>query len=206
MRVFQILAVFQIGAAAAVSPSLTAPAFSGEIEGGTFETLRLSRLRGGQVFWGKFLPALPPALLPIIALLPAYGTVLFVNPGYLAYLQRLLPVVLGAMAFGCVLGLVCSSFSASTARATVAAYLATAAVFVLPLLGWFAADAGMIASPWLRTAVLLPSPLVMGLSIHPDPDAGVFSLWTWHLALIGGLCVLMLVVARVRVAMVLKRG
>jgi ABC-type transport system involved in multi-copper enzyme maturation permease subunit len=209
--VSEVLVVLQVGVIALVAPSLTSPAISSELESGTFETLRLSRLSGGQIFWGKLLPALPSAFLPVIALIPAYGALCFINPSYLLLLLRLLPVLATAVVLCCTIGLTCSTLAGNTARATVSAYLVTAALFVLPLLGVFASTS--VLNVHLARWLAVPSPLVMGLASFGDPtqDIGgiwpeINRLWADHLLFTAGLCIALLIVARVRLSILLRRG
>src|SRR4051812_443092 len=137
--VAQVVVALQIGIVALVAPSLTSAAVSSEIENGTWELLRLTPRGGGEIFIGKLLPSLLPGLLPVLALLPAYGALCAVNTSYVLYFARVVPVVLGAVLFCCMVGLTFSSFIPNTARATVAACITVAAVFVLPLFAWLAA-------------------------------------------------------------------
>ena len=199
-----VLVAFQAGLIALVTPSLTSPAVSNELENGTFEMLRLTRLRPGQIFWGKFLPAFLPAVLPMIALVPAYWALAWVNPDYTAHFWKLMPVIAMAVLFCCTLGLMCSTFVPRTAPATVAAYLITAAVFVLPLLAWWAA--GDLISEAAGTRVAFVSPLVMALNVLPGAAPRVAALYAPHLWLMGGLCAAMALVARARLAVLMRRG
>ncbi len=198
-----VLVAFQIGMIALVAPSLTSSTISGEIENGTFESLRLSRLKGGQIFWGKFLPAFQPAALPILALIPGYGAICFINPGYLTVLYVLIPVIVLSVALCCAIGIACSAFTANTARATVAAYLIVTFLFVLPAAGWWAMEAGVFPDGY-KIAFL--SPLVLGLNLLPDSSVQILNLWPLHLMVIGGLFVLTLIVARIRLSVLLRRG
>src|SRR6185436_15156263 len=90
--VARVVVTLQIGIVALVAPSLTSAAVSSEIENGTWELLRLTPRGGGEIFVGKLLPSLVPALLPVLALLPAYGALCIVNPSYMVYLARVIPV------------------------------------------------------------------------------------------------------------------
>jgi ABC-type transport system involved in multi-copper enzyme maturation permease subunit len=213
--VFQVLVAFQIIGLAAIVPSLTTPAISAELETGTFESLRLTRLGGWSIFWGKFLPAFLPAILPIIALLPAYLTVCYVNHSYLSYLLYVMPIIVLTMAFSCILGLLCSTFSKNSARATVVAYIIISALMVIPMLAWWASSAGLIDNERLVGWISMPSPLVIGLSVAPvaspigqtvAPAEALSGLRVTHEWLIAGLCVAMLLIARVRLAILLRRG
>jgi hypothetical protein len=143
-------------------------------------------------------------MLPVLALLPAYGSVYFVDPGYKERFMLLLPVVALAALLCCAVGLVASTFFSNTAKATVAAYLVVAGLFILPLLPYAASGAqlGEELAAWMS----MPSPLVMGLSLMPTGSRAVHELWHEHLITIGSLIVLMLIVARLRISYLLKKG
>jgi ABC-type transport system involved in multi-copper enzyme maturation permease subunit len=204
--VAMVVVTFQLGIVALVSPSLTTPAVSTEIENGTWEVLRLAPVGGGRIFIGKLVPALLPALLPIIALLPAYGALSFVNEAYVQYFLKILPVTALAVAFCCTLGLTCSTFIHNTARATVAAYFTSAAVFVLPMIAWWAA--GTLIDPALAARIAFISPLVVALNVLPGGWVLItnMGLYEAHLWVMGIACVVMLACSWVRLSMLLKRG
>jgi ABC-type transport system involved in multi-copper enzyme maturation permease subunit len=202
--VAQVVVALQVGIVAVIAPSLTSAAVSSEIESGTWELLRLTPRGGGEIFLGKLLPSLIPAMLPVIALLPAYGALCFVNPSYMLYLSRVLPVVLLAVLLCCMVGLTFSSFIANTARATVAACLLVAAIFVLPLFAWLAA--GEQLSPMIAARVAFISPLVVALNTLPGGWEPVRDLYTLHLWTIGIACVVMLVVSWIRLNVLLRQG
>jgi len=201
-----VLVAFEVAIVALVSPSLTSSSVSTELEYGTFETLRLTPLSAGQIFWGKFIPSFLPALLPLLALLPGYSAVCFINNDYIAVLRQLLPVLVMAVAFCLTLGLTCSCFTNNTARATVTSYLITAVVFVLPLFAWWAAGNQLEAK--LAYSLTLPSPLVMAMNLLPTPAASreIANMWPHHMILMAGLCVLMLIVSRIRLGVLLRQG
>jgi len=200
-----VLVTFQLGVIALVSPSLTSSAVSSELESGTWEVLRLAPVRGGAIFWGKFIPAFLPALLPIVGLLPAYGAVCFIDPGYLARLQLLLPIILLSVALCCTIGLTCSCFIPNTARATVVAYLCTAVLFVAPMLGWWAGESQLLG-PQAARWFAMPSPIAVGLNLLPDANPGIRDLWAAHLITLASACLVLLVVARVRLTYLLRQG
>jgi hypothetical protein len=82
--------------------------------------------------------------------------------------------------------------------------LIIAAIVVLPLLAWLAA--GTYLDPRVASWLALPSPLVIGLNLLPDGSLEIARLWQAHLLFIGGLSLLMLLLARMRLAVLLKRG
>ncbi len=203
-HVASVLVTLQLGLIALIAPSLTSSTVSGELESGTFEMLRLAPLGAGKIFWGKLLPSLPSAFLPMLALLPAFGVVCYLDPSYLERFILLLPVVLLSALLCCAVGLAASSVFNNTSRATVAAYLACGTVFMLPLLPYFAG--GNQLSERAAARLSIASPLVMALSLMPDGSGEVQALWQIHVILIGAICVLMLGAARFRLVALLKRG
>ena len=202
--VAQVVVALQIGIIALVAPSLTSAAVSTEIESGTWELLRLTPRNGGEIFIGKLLPSLIPAVLPVLALLPAYGALCAVNVGYMLFFARIVPVVLLAVLFCCLVGLACSSFIANTARATVTAYLVVAALFVLPLFAWLAA--GEQLSYRAAAYLAFVSPLVMALNELPGGWDALRDLYALHLWTIGGVCAALLAVSWVRLNVLLRQG
>lgn len=202
--VASVLVAFQIGVIALIVPSLTSPAVSAEIESETFEILRLTPLGARRIFWGKLLPPLPSALLPIVAMLPAYGALCVIDPIYVRAVTLMLPVFFIAVTLYCTLGLVCSMFTANTARATVVNYLIVGAIVVLPLLAWWIA--GTHLDPRLAGWLAMPSPLVMSLALLPDGAPAVAMLLPQHLILMVATCALLLVIASWRLATMLRKG
>jgi len=202
--VAQVVVTLQVGIVALVSPSLTSAAVSSEIENGTWELLRLAPRSGGEIFIGKLLPAVVPALLPVLAMLPAYGALWAVNGTYVLYLSRVLPVVILAVLFCCLVGLTCSSFIANTARATVTSYLIVAALCLLPMFAWFAA--GQQISEPAAAHVAFLSPLVVALNELPNGWEAVRDLYPTHLIVIGTACVAMLALSWWRLNALLRQG
>jgi ABC-type transport system involved in multi-copper enzyme maturation permease subunit len=199
-----ILVALQLGLIAMLDPSLTSPMISSELESGTWETLRTSPLKAGTIFRGKLIPAVPSSLLPVLAMLPAYGAVCFVDHSYIDRFLPVLPLVLMAVALCLSTGLACSTLFRNSARATVAAYLIVSAIFVLPMLAWFAA--GSQLDERLARWFAMPSPLVMALNLLPGGSQFIADLWRLHLIVIGSISLLMLIIARVRLSYLLKRG
>ena len=202
--VAQVVVALQLGIVALVAPSLTSASVAGEIESGTWELLRLTPRRGGEIFLGKLLPSLAPGMLPVLAMLPAYGALCAVNAGYVVYLGRVVPVVLLAVLLCCLVGLTCSAFASNVARATVTAYLIVAALFVLPLLAWL--SAGHQLSEQAAAYLAFLSPLVVGLNELPGGWEPVRDLYVAHLGAMGVACAAMLACSWVRLNVLLRQG
>jgi hypothetical protein len=203
-HVATIVVVLQIALVAIIDPILTCSTVSNEVETGTFEMLRLTPLKSSTLFWGKLLPALPSALLPVVALLPAYGAIAFVDPGYLPRFLLLLPVVLLSGLFCCMIGLATSCFFDRTARATVAAYLCCATIFLLPVFPYL--GSGTQISPTIGAWLALPSPLVIALDLMPGGLPEIRTIWLVHLIVIGIVCLLLLLISRFRLIALMRRG
>lgn len=203
--VAQVLISLQIALITLVVPSLSTGLVSSELENGTFELLRLTRLSGGQVFWGKLLPSLPPAILPMLALVPAYAALAFIDRAYIPNLLQILPVVLLAVVMMAIMGLTCSAWSRNTARATVVAYLIASSIVVIPMLVWWASDMQVISILAARWVVCL-SPMVMAMNLLPDSNPAIAQLGNIHLMTTAGICVVMLLLARYRLNSLLRHG
>ncbi len=203
--VAQVMISLQIALITLVVPSLSTGLVSSELENGTFELLRLTPLSGGQVFWGKLLPSLPPALLPMLALVPAYATLCFIDRAYIPNLLQILPVVVLAVVMMAIMGLTCSAWSRNTARATVMAYLIAASIVVIPMLVWWASDMQVISIVTARWVACL-SPMVMAMNLLPNSRPEIAQLGNVHLMATTGICILMLLLAWYRLNRLLRHG
>jgi len=203
--VVQILITLQFGLITLVVPSLCTASITSELENGTFEHLRLTPLSAGRIFWGKLLPTLMPALLPMIALLPAYGALVVIDPSFIPHLSAVAPVILLAVLAMCILGLTCSVLASTTARATVAAYLIACTAMVGPVVVWWAAEGQLLSITTARWVAMF-SPLAISLNLLPDSRVQIGELVGYHLVIAGGACLVLLVIARGRLAARLREG
>lgn len=204
--VAMVIVSLQFAIVAVVTPSLASPAFSSEMESDTFEMLRMTRLTGGQIFWGKLIPAFLPALLPVVAMIPAWGVVSFVNESYIHFCLKLLPITVLSVWLCSMIGLVCSSVVASTARATVIAYLVVGGIFVIPVLAWW--TSGLLLNPNVAASVGMISPLVIALDLRPGQTGVPLTAdrLQQHLILSGTISLLALLIARFRLTQLLRQG
>jgi ABC-type transport system involved in multi-copper enzyme maturation permease subunit len=202
--VARIVVALQIGIVTLVAPSLTSASLSSEIEAGTFEFLRLAPLRPRQIFWGKLFPAVPGALLPILAMIPAYAAICYVDASYIPAMTKLLPTTLLAAGVCLFIGTACSSWSANSARATIVAYLIVVALLVVPLFAGLQSSLRLSpqAARWLGSI----SPLVVVLNLLPSGDANIAALLSWHVQLMIGICIVAFVIARLRLTQLTRSG
>ncbi len=201
-----VIVSLQFAVLALVTPSLASPVISSEIEAGTFEMLRMTRLGGGKIFWGKFIPAFLPSLLPVIAMVPAWGVVSFVNESYIGYAIQLAPITLVALLMCSTVALACSAVFSSSARATVVSYMIVASIFILPMIAWW--TAGTLLAPAIAGKIAMISPLAVALDLRPGQNTISLTgeLKNAHLITIGAISLLALIVARVRLRILMRQG
>ena len=200
-----VIASLQFALLALVTPSLASPVISSEIESGNFEMLRMTPLGGSKIFWGKLIPAFLPALLPMIAILPAWGILSAVNGEYIQFAIRLMPVTLLSLVLCSTIALASSAMSPSSARATVVAYLIIASLFVVPMLAWFLAGP-LLATP-LAAKIAMISPLAIALDARPAAVMPLTrDLFNVHLIVTAALSLAALLVARVQLWQLMRQG
>ncbi len=201
-----VIVSLQFAVLALVTPSLASPVISSEIEADTFEMLRMTRLGGGKIFWGKFIPAFIPSVLPVIAMIPAWIVVSFVNESYIQYAIQLAPITLLALLMCSTIALACSALSASSARATVIAYMIVAGIFILPMIAWW--TGGSLLAATLASKIAMVSPLAIALDLRPGQSTIPLTagLLNTHLITSGVISVLALIVARVRLRILMRQG
>jgi len=202
-HVATILLALQFALIALLNPSLLSTAISGEIESDSWDALRLTPLGGSKIFWGKILPAASLAFLPLIALLPAYGTICYVNHTYVDRLLPLIPIIVLTVLLTLAVSFACSTLFASSARATVAAYLVVAGLLVLPML--VASLSGSVLDERIAARLAFPSPLLVALSLLPGGDSSIRELLEPHLIFLAAFAAMMLLIAMVRMRYLLRR-
>jgi len=202
----QVLITFHFALIALLCPCLTSGAISCELELGTLELLRLSPLTPGEIFRGKLLSAMKAGLTPILAMLPAYAALCYLDPSYLPYLTRIVPILIASVLFSCVVGLACSSIAANVSRATTAAYVIVLSFLILPVFAqWISTD----RLPVIQSAALgAPSSLGVALSIiSADRVAhAAGEMWQVHLVFVAVICIVLLLITQFRLTRLLRCG
>jgi ABC-type transport system involved in multi-copper enzyme maturation permease subunit len=199
-----VVAAFSVGVIALISPALTSPSLSSEIESGTFELLRMTPLRPGQYFSGKLLSSLTSAALPMLALLPAYAAICYMDPGYIPYFARLLPILICAGVLCCMVGFACSAWCANSARATVVSYAICVSLFFLPPFCELISRGRLSATA--IEGLSIPSPLSAAVHLLDRSSSAMPlpSLWGNHLIAMSAAVLLVAGVAWFRLARLLE--
>ena len=143
---------------AAITPSVTAMAISGEKEKQTYEMFLATPLSPGNILWGKFIAAMGYVFLIVFAAIPL-ASLVFVFGGVAVreMLKALVILVTVAVMFG-VIGLFSSALFGRSGRSTAIAYLIVVFLFGPTLV---AAGAGMLnqTNPPRWMLVLSPTQL-----------------------------------------------
>lgn len=162
---------------AAITPSVTAMAISGEKEKLTYEMLLATPLSPGSILWGKLVAALGYVFLIVFAAIPL-ASLVFVFGGVAVreMLKALVILVTVAVMFG-VIGLFSSALFGRSGRSTAVAYLAVVFLMFGPPL--IAAGAGMLNQTSPPRWMLVLSPLsALASALSPSVNfqylAGMF--------------------------------
>ncbi len=127
---------FQMGLILLLGPSLTIASIAGEVEGHTFDSLRMTPLHSWTIFFGKFAGAVMLSFMLVVSSVPVFFAILFIQEAIeLRFLVPMLTVTGVTLFFCLATGLFFSSMCRTTARAGAWAYGLMALVTVVSLLG-----------------------------------------------------------------------
>jgi ABC-type transport system involved in multi-copper enzyme maturation permease subunit len=172
------------------APSLAAGLISAERESGSWTLLRTTPLSTGKILRGKLLSAAWPVLLLLCGTLPGYVVLMMVKPELSGYVERVVVSLAATAIFALLLSATASCLFRTTASATVAAYLAVVAIFVVPLLVWLGRDAPF-GHRTVETALTI-SPLAAGLSAAQMPGFAAYQLIPANWWFVASACVVSL--------------
>jgi ABC-type transport system involved in multi-copper enzyme maturation permease subunit len=191
-----VLVLLQVGLLVVFAPSLAAPLISAERESGAWRLLRMTPLSPGAILRGKLLSVAWPLFLLLCATLPGYVVITITRPALTAQMERVIASLALTAVFAVLLSAAASSVFRTTAVATVAAYLALAAVCVGPLLVWLAREApfGHATVQW----ALIIDPVAAALSACETPGFTQYDLLPASWWVTGGACAALLIFLVVR--------
>jgi len=131
-----IALAFQIGLISLLGPSLTIGAVAAEVEGRTWDQLRMTPLGAWTIFSGKFAAAAALSMMLVVASAPVFLAVLYIpSVVELRFLLAMFMVTVVMIAFTLSAGFFFSVHCATTARAAAWAYGAVAMATVGTLVG-----------------------------------------------------------------------
>lgn len=168
------LVLMQIALLMLVGPSLGASLIAAEVESGGWTLLRASPFSSVRVLLGKLASVLLTMLLVLLATIPGYLIMGYIQPkmsGQISnvFLSLLLAVVLIVSVSGCI-----SAFCRSTAVATVVSYSVLLVLFAGTMLFWLAR--GKPFGPLLVERVLVVNPVAVALSEMESPGFAQYNL------------------------------
>lgn len=192
-----IMVLLQISLIVLLTPSLASGLISGERESRGWQLLQMTPLSALSIVMGKLLSVIVTLVLVLLATLPAYAVLIYVDPGqWQIALYVLLTLTLTAL-LALLISAAVSSVFENTAAATATSYGILVALFAGTMLFWLGQDA-----PFSRDVVetaLAINPLAAALELLDTPGFDDYQLvpLNWYLA--GGLCALSLLVLMVQV-------
>jgi ABC-type transport system involved in multi-copper enzyme maturation permease subunit len=194
-----ILVVLQVALIVLITPSLAAGLISSERESGGWQLLQMTPLSAGKILRGKLMSVVWTLLLILLATLPGYAVMMYIDPRMELQIKRVLICLLATAGFSLVLSAAVSSLFRRTAPAITTAYVLLFGICAGTLLVWLGRDA-----PFGHSAVeaaLTINPLAATLSVIKAPGFGQYELlpsnW-WFLGLASGCSLLVLVTQTLR--------
>ncbi len=189
-----ILVVLQMALIVLITPSLAAGLISSERESGGWQLLQMTPLSAGKILRGKLMSVVWTLLLILLATLPGYAVMMYIDSRMELQIQQVLKCLLATAGFSLLLSAAVSSVFRRTAPAITTAYMLLFGICAGTLLVWLGRDAPFGHST--VEAVLTINPLAATLSVIKAPGFGQYELlpanW-WFLGLASGCSLLVLV-------------
>jgi len=187
---------FQMALVMFIAPILSAPLISAELESGQFDLFRITRLNSWTIVSGKLQAVLLPVIILLLATIPPYFVIAYIEPELIGGVLRSTVTVLATMLFFCSAGLCCSSFTSKTARAIATTYSLVVAVCVISMLGLLA---GGILSERVLEWLFKTNPIISALSQVSMPSLKKYDLWHPNLVILIVSSVVLLLLGAFRV-------
>lgn len=182
---------FQIGLIGLIGPSLTIGAVAAEIEGRTFDQLRMTPLGPLTIFLGRFTAAGALSMMLVVASAPIFFAILYIqesfNPDYLVSMFMVTGVTI---IFSLTVGFFFSTHCRTTARAAAWAYGVMALICVGTLLGLVLQERLSAAA---AQAILAFNPIVTAVGAVAESRFIQFGVWQRNVAALGITSVVLMV-------------
>lgn len=136
-----LIIVLQVALVVLLTPGLASGMIAGEMEGGSWNLLRVTPLTPGRILRGKLISVILTLALLLCATLPGYAVIMLIKPT----LQQQVIQVMVCLVFSALLSMLVSatisSFFRKTAVATTVSYAFLVAIFGGTMLIWLNRDA-----------------------------------------------------------------
>ncbi len=193
---------FQMTLILFMGPIFSAPLISREVENQRFDLLRLTRLSSFTIVSGKYQSVIIPVVLLLIATLPPYFALGYVDRTLITGILRSSATLLATLIFICSAGVMFSSFAKRTSSSIAATYVVVVATCVLSLIGLLARQ--HFSHDVLQTMFVV-NPIVVMLSEIALPELReTFRLWLPNIYFLIIAAISMLFVAVIRVSYIVR--
>ena len=187
------LVLMQLSLMLLVGPSLGANLISSEVENGGWQLLRTTPFSAVRIASGKVMSVVWTMLLVLLATLPGYAVMSFVEPSMSGQIGNVITSLLIAVAMVVSISACVSSFCKTTAVATATSYGVLLSLFAGTLLIWLAR--GKPFGPIFVERVLLLNPAAAALSELKTDGFAEYDLtpgsW-WCSGLLASICLVIL--------------
>ncbi len=195
-RIAASMVVMQVGFLLLLGPSLGANLIAAEVESGGWQLLRAAPISPLRIVIGKLTSTLLTLLLLLLATLPGYVMMGYIQPSLGGQVSNVIVSLLIATAMVTILSACVSAFSKTAAVATVTSYSVLLALFAGTLLVWL--GRGNPFGPVFVERVLLLNPAATALAEMKAPGFETYRLIPngWYVGI--AICVLGLILLMVR--------
>ncbi len=198
-RIASSLVIMQIGFLLLLGPSLGANLIASEVESGGWQLMRASPISPWRILSGKLLSTFLTLLLLLLATLPGYVMMSYIQPAIGGQVSNVIISLLIATAMVTILSACVSAYSKTSAAATAASYAVLLVIFAGTLLIWL--GRGNPFGPVFVERALLLNPAATALAEMKAPGFETFQLIPngWYVGLsicAAGLVILVLRIAR----------
>ncbi len=177
-----LLVLLQVILVVVLTPSLASGLISGERDGGSWELLRLTSLSAFKIVRGKILSVAWTLALVLMATLPGYLMMIYIQPGLWLQVQYVLVCLVFTAIYALAVSAAVGSLFRVTAVSTSVTYVIVILLFLMPILIWLARDAPF-GYETVRVA-LLTTPVGAALSVIEAPGFQQYDLlpFAWWFA------------------------
>ena len=191
-----IMVVLQVALLLVLTPSLAAILISAERESGGWQLLMMTPMSATSILFGKLLSVVLTMLLLMLATLPGYLVMIWIQPPLRWQVWQVLICLAWMALFAMLLSAAVSSLCRRTAVATTVSYALLGVICVGTMLVWL--GAGTALGQGTVETVLQLNPMAAALTIIEAPGFTTYHLvpanWWW----MGGMCLLCSVVVLVQ--------
>lgn len=192
-----LIIVLQVGLIVLLTPGLASAMIAGEMEGGSWNLLRVTPLSPGKILRGKLMSVLLTLALLLCATLPGYAVIMLIKPVLQEQVVQVLKCLVLAAILSMLISATVSSFFKTSAIATTVSYGILILIFGGTMLVWMNRDAPF-GHEFVQSALRL-NPMAAALNAMQADGFQGYDLIpaTWQYT--GAACAVLLVILYLRV-------